>query len=82
MFKQLSYFKVAPSRIFTRVGADIHSDVQLTFAQATLGDTINISGVYEEIELKVSLSLNFCSKTYLISTNFKSYKSKKQFIYQ
>ena len=42
------------SRIFRRQGADVHSDVEISLAQAALGGTIRIKGVHDETELTVS----------------------------
>merc|ERR1712179_828505 len=46
-------FGVQRSLIFRRQGSDVHSDVDISIAQAALGDTIRIPGVYNETELVV-----------------------------
>ncbi|CAG2189268.1 DNAJA3 [Mytilus edulis] len=46
-------FKVAKSRDFKRQGADLHSEIHISVAQAVLGGTIRIPGVYEEILLNI-----------------------------
>ncbi|CAC5406587.1 DNAJA3 [Mytilus coruscus] len=45
--------KVAKSRDFKRQGADLHSEVHISVAQAVLGGTVRIPGVYEEILLNI-----------------------------
>ncbi|NP_958470.1 DnaJ heat shock protein family (Hsp40) member A3a [Danio rerio] len=46
-------FKVQKSPIFRRDGADIHSDVMISVAQAILGGTIRAQGLYETINLSI-----------------------------
>lgn len=46
-------FKVAKSRIFRREGADVHSDVTISLAQAALGGSIKIAGIYDDILLSI-----------------------------
>ncbi|XP_071127166.1 protein tumorous imaginal discs, mitochondrial-like isoform X3 [Mytilus edulis] len=46
-------FKVAKSRDFKRQGADLHSEIHISVAQAVLGGTLRIPGVYEEILLNI-----------------------------
>ncbi|XP_077983594.1 dnaJ homolog subfamily A member 3, mitochondrial-like isoform X2 [Glandiceps talaboti] len=46
-------FRVAKSRTFRRDGADVHSDVEVSFTQAALGGSIKLKGIYEEINLAV-----------------------------
>merc|ERR1712038_1289386 len=46
-------FKVEKSRAFRREGADVHSDVNISIAQAILGGTVRIPGIYEEISLNI-----------------------------
>ncbi|GFN81532.1 Dnaj subfamily a member 3, mitochondrial [Plakobranchus ocellatus] len=46
-------FKVAKSRIFRREGADVHSDVTISLAQAILGGTIKVPGIYDDILLSI-----------------------------
>ncbi|CAK8684540.1 dnaJ homolog subfamily A member 3, mitochondrial-like isoform X1 [Clavelina lepadiformis] len=51
-------FRVAASRIFRRQGADVHSDVEISLAQAALGGTIRIKGVHDETELIIPAGTN------------------------
>lgn len=46
-------FRVAPSPIFRRQGADVHSDVTISITQAILGDIIKVPGIQNEITLKI-----------------------------
>ncbi|XP_003737482.1 protein tumorous imaginal discs, mitochondrial [Galendromus occidentalis] len=46
--------RVAQSRVFKRDGSDIHSDVPVSIAQAVLGGSVNVTGIYEDIRLKIS----------------------------
>lgn len=46
-------FRVAPSPIFRRQGADVHSDVAISITQAILGDIIKVPGIQNEITLKI-----------------------------
>lgn len=46
--------QVQKSPVFRRDGADIHSDVQISVAQAILGGTVRAQGLYETVNLSVS----------------------------
>ncbi|XP_026095588.1 dnaJ homolog subfamily A member 3, mitochondrial-like isoform X1 [Carassius auratus] len=46
-------FRVQKSPIFRRDGADIHSDVTISVAQAILGGTVRAQGLYENINLSI-----------------------------
>ncbi|XP_056309092.1 LOW QUALITY PROTEIN: dnaJ heat shock protein family (Hsp40) member A3a [Danio aesculapii] len=46
-------FRVQKSPIFRRDGADIHSDVMISVAQAILGGTIRAQGLYETVNLSI-----------------------------
>ena len=46
-------FRVARSNQFRRDGADVHSDVAVSFTQASLGGTVKIKGIYDTITLNV-----------------------------
>lgn len=41
-------FRVEKSKYFRRDGPDIHTDAEISLAQAVLGGTIRIEGVYED----------------------------------
>nr|XP_026693393.1 dnaJ homolog subfamily A member 3, mitochondrial isoform X1 [Ciona intestinalis] len=47
-------FKVAPSKVFRRQGADVHSDVEISIAQAALGGSIRVPGIHTDTELEIS----------------------------
>eukprot|EP00112_Aurelia_sp_Birch-Aquarium-sp1_P022497 Seg636.2 transcript_id=Seg636.2/GoldUCD/mRNA.D3Y31 product="DnaJ subfamily A member 3 mitochondrial" protein_id=Seg636.2/GoldUCD/D3Y31 len=46
-------FKVTPSKIFERDGADVHSTISVNFAQALLGGSMKIPGLQGDIDLKI-----------------------------
>ncbi|XP_040295390.1 dnaJ homolog subfamily A member 3, mitochondrial isoform X1 [Bufo bufo] len=46
-------FRVQKSPIFRRDGADIHSDLQVSIAQAILGGTARAQGLYEPINVAI-----------------------------
>ncbi|KAI7803293.1 dnaJ heat shock protein family (Hsp40) member A3a [Triplophysa rosa] len=46
-------FRVQKSPIFRRDGADIHSDVMVSVAQAILGGSVRAQGLYETINLSI-----------------------------
>lgn len=46
-------FQVSKSNHFRRDGADIHSEVEITLAQAILGGTVDVQGLYENFSLKI-----------------------------
>uniref|UniRef100_A0A6Q2XLS4 DnaJ homolog subfamily A member 3, mitochondrial n=2 Tax=Esox lucius TaxID=8010 RepID=A0A6Q2XLS4_ESOLU len=46
-------FRVQKSPVFRRDGADIHSDVMISVAQAILGGTVRTQGLYETINLSI-----------------------------
>uniref|UniRef100_A0A914VU15 Uncharacterized protein n=1 Tax=Plectus sambesii TaxID=2011161 RepID=A0A914VU15_9BILA len=47
------HFKVSPSSQFRREGADVHTDVTISLAQAMLGGTVKVPGIYEDTNLQV-----------------------------
>lgn len=47
-------FQVQKSPVFRREGADIHSDLLISVAQAILGGTARAQGLYETLNLSVS----------------------------
>jgi len=51
-------FRVLPSLIFKRQGADVHSDVDISIFQAALGSTIRIPGVHSDTELVIPAGTN------------------------
>lgn len=46
--------QVSPSKVFRRQGPDVHSDAEITIAQAALGGTLRLAGIHHEMELVVS----------------------------
>ncbi|KAK6312309.1 hypothetical protein J4Q44_G00179730 [Coregonus suidteri] len=46
-------FRVQKSPVFRRDGADIHSDVMVSVAQAVLGGTARAQGLYETVNLSI-----------------------------
>ncbi|KPP58949.1 dnaJsubfamily A member 3, mitochondrial-like [Scleropages formosus] len=46
-------FRVQKSSVFRRAGADIHSDVHISVAQAILGGTTRAQGLYETVTIPV-----------------------------
>lgn len=46
-------FKVERSPYFRRDGADIHTDAEISLAQAILGGTIRVQGVYEDHSIQI-----------------------------
>ncbi len=48
-------FRVGKSDYFRREGADVHTDASISLAQAVLGGTIRVEGIYEDVVLNVSL---------------------------
>ena len=48
--------KVEPSKFLRREGADVHSDVYISIAQAVFGGSIKAHGVYDDLVLTVSMS--------------------------
>ncbi|XP_033105995.1 dnaJ homolog subfamily A member 3, mitochondrial-like isoform X2 [Anneissia japonica] len=46
-------FRVARSNTFRRDGADVHSDVSVTYTQAALGGSLRVKGLYDSIHLNI-----------------------------
>lgn len=47
-------FRVEKSRYFRRDGPDVHTDAEASLAQAVLGGTIRVEGVYEDQTIQVA----------------------------
>ena len=56
--------QVEKSSIFRREGADVHSDVHISLAQAVLGGKLTTPGIYKDIQLNVSTSFSHLIVTY------------------
>lgn len=54
LFSFLYSFRVEKSNYFRRDGADVHTDAEISLAQALLGGTIRIQGVYETQTIQVT----------------------------
>ena len=52
-------FRVKTSEKFRRDKEDIHSDVNISIAQATLGGVVKVPGIYEDHVLQVREFYNF-----------------------
>lgn len=48
-------FRVEKSDYFKRDGADVHTEAEISIAQAVLGGTIRIQGLYEDHTLQVCI---------------------------
>lgn len=46
-------FRVAKSNYFRRQGADVHTDANISIAQAALGGTIRVKGVHEDLNVQI-----------------------------
>jgi len=46
-------FRVEKSSYFTRKGADVHTDADISISQAGLGGAIRVQGVYEDINVQI-----------------------------
>ncbi|KPJ18863.1 hypothetical protein RR48_05801 [Papilio machaon] len=49
-------FKVEESNYFKRDGADVHTECSISVAQAVLGGTVRIQGLYEDHTLQISVA--------------------------
>ncbi|CAG5104412.1 Similar to l(2)tid: Protein tumorous imaginal discs, partial [Cotesia congregata] len=58
-------FRVEKSRYFRRDGADVHTDAEISLAQAALGGTIKIQGVYEDHTVQIPPGTSSHSKVRL-----------------
>ncbi|XP_012532337.2 protein tumorous imaginal discs, mitochondrial isoform X2 [Monomorium pharaonis] len=47
-------FRVEKSRYFRRDGPDVHTDAEISLAQAILGGTIRVEGVYEDQTIQIT----------------------------
>jgi len=48
-------FRVEKSNYFTRKGSDLHTEATISLAQAALGGSIRVQGVYEDLNLQIPL---------------------------
>lgn len=47
-------FRVEKSDVFRREGSDVHSDAHVSLAQAALGGSTRVQGIYENMTVDVS----------------------------
>ncbi|XP_076685568.1 dnaJ homolog l(2)tid, mitochondrial isoform X2 [Andrena cerasifolii] len=64
-------FRVEKSKYFRRDGADIHTDAEISLAQAVLGGTIRIEGVYEDHTIQIRPGTSSHTKIRLNSKGLK-----------
>ncbi|VDP94526.1 unnamed protein product, partial [Echinostoma caproni] len=62
--------RVERSRQFRREGADVHSDITISLAQAALGGKIRVPGIYETLLITVSID----KSTYFFHRSVELYK--------
>lgn len=68
-------FRVDGSDYFKRDGPDVHTEAEITLAQAVLGGTIRIQGIYEDHTVQVHLTLIDRSENYLLQPyNFNTHR--------
>ncbi|XP_037945265.1 protein tumorous imaginal discs, mitochondrial isoform X2 [Teleopsis dalmanni] len=58
-------FRVEQSKYFRRDGADVHTDANISLAQAVLGGTVRIQGVYEDQIIYIEPGTSSHHKVYL-----------------
>ena len=49
----MSVSRVEKSDYFNRKGADVHTEANISIAQAALGGTIRVQGIYEDLNLQI-----------------------------
>uniref|UniRef100_UPI00358EF829 dnaJ homolog subfamily A member 3, mitochondrial-like isoform X2 n=1 Tax=Myxine glutinosa TaxID=7769 RepID=UPI00358EF829 len=52
-------FRVQKSSTFRREGADVHSDVHVSVAQALLGGTVRVQGLYDTFTIQIPTGMSF-----------------------
>lgn len=68
-------FRVSRSDIFRREGADVHSDVEISIAQAALGGTLKIDGIYEDHQITIPPGTSSHTKINLSAKGIKKLNS-------
>ncbi|CAD7013873.1 unnamed protein product [Ceratitis capitata] len=58
-------FRVEPSKYFKREGADVHTEAAISIAQAVLGGTIRVQGVYEDQWINIPSGTSSHHKVFL-----------------
>ena len=56
IYNTMSISKVEKSRKFRREGADVHTDLAISLAQAVLGGSVRTEGIYDNILINVSVT--------------------------
>jgi len=46
-------FRVEKSEYFTRKGADVYTDASISLAQAALGGSVRVQGIYEDLNIQI-----------------------------
>lgn len=64
-------FRVEKSRYFRRDGSDVHTDAEISLAQAALGGTIRVQGVYEDHTIQIRPGTSSHSKIRLSGKGMK-----------
>lgn len=60
-------FRVEKSDYFKRDGADVHTEADISIAQAVLGGTIRIQGLYEDHTIQVRLLVNITFLSFFVN---------------
>ena len=68
-------FKIEKSNYFRRDGSDVHSDVTISLAQAVIGGTTQIKGLYEDLTIKIPKGTSSHNRLRLQNKGFKRTKS-------
>ena len=55
IYNTMSISQVEKSRKFRREGADVHTDLAISLAQAVLGGSVRTEGIYDNILINVSV---------------------------
>lgn len=63
-------FRVEKSDYFKRDGADVHTEAEVSVAQAILGGTIRIQGLYEDHTIQVSQLFQVFHNEHFLFFNF------------
>jgi len=49
-------FRVEKSSYFTRKGSDVHTEASISLAQAALGGSVRVQGIYEDVNVQIPAS--------------------------
>ena len=71
---------VQASRYFTREGNDVHTDVTISVAQAVLGGTLRVQGVYDDLNLDVRKAFFFVKQFSIFLTEYFLYFFCSKFV--